>query len=147
MIKKLLSHKIRILLTLVFLFLLIGVRAFENQLFYDPFLAFFKTEYKNESLPFFKGLNLFFGILSRYGLNTFFSLVLIYLIFKESKLVVFSAWLYVCFFILLIGIYFGLLYFNEKPNYLVLFYVRRFLIQPLFLPLFIAAFCYQKKTK
>ncbi|WP_374707786.1 exosortase F system-associated protein [Flavobacterium sp. J372] len=35
---------------------------------------------------------------------------------------------------------------TEKPNLLALFYIRRFLIQPLFLILFIPAFYYQRRN-
>ncbi|NJM79991.1 MAG: exosortase F system-associated protein [Flavobacterium sp.] len=88
---------------------------------------------------------MFFGILFRYGLNTLFSLFLIYLLFKEKKLVVFSAWIYLSLFVILVALFFGILNLDSNPDYLVLFYVRRFLIQPLFLFLFIAAFYYQKR--
>lgn len=145
MIEKLGNNRKRILIILFFWILLICVRAFENQLFYDPFLAFFKLDYQNKPLPNFNGFQLFTGILLRYGLNSFISLVLIYLFFKENKVVVFSAWLYLFFFIIFISMFFGILTLDENPNYLVLFYVRRFLIQPLFLVLFVAAFYYQNK--
>lgn len=147
MIEKLLKNKSRIALIVVFLILLVVIRVFESALFYDPFLAFFKLDYQNKPLPAYDGCHLFLGILFRYGLNTIISLVLIYLFFKERKLVVFSTWLYLFLFVILISLFFGLLYFDSNPSYLVLFYVRRFLIQPLFLVLFIAAFYYQKKIK
>jgi exosortase F-associated protein len=38
-------------------------------------------------------------------------------------------------------------HFLDKENNFVLFYIRRFLIQPLFLLLFIPAFFYQKRIK
>lgn len=145
MIKKLLENKSTIALIIVFLMVLVAIRTFENYLFYDPFLTFFKLDYQNKTLPNFNSIQLFFGILFRYGLNTLFSLFLIYLFFKEKKLVVFSAWLYILLFVLLVSLFFGILNLDSTPDYLVLFYVRRFLIQPLFLPLFIAAFYYQKK--
>lgn len=145
MIVKLLKNKSRLVLIVSFLILLVAIRAFESTLFYDPFLSFFKLDYQNKPLPAYNDFHLFIGIVFRYGLNTLMSLVLIYLFFKEKKLVVFSAWLYIFFFILLSSLFFGLLYLESNPDYLVLFYVRRFLIQPLFLPLFIAAFYYQKK--
>lgn len=137
----------RFFLIAFFLLLLIGVRAFEHQLFYDPFLLFFKSNYQNQALPEFNGLKLFVGLFFRYGWNAFFSLVIIYLLFKDKKMLIFSVWLYVFFFIFLCSIFFGMLIFKEHPNYLVLFYVRRFLIQPLFLVLFVPAFYYQRKTK
>ena len=62
MLKKLNKHKFRISLLFLSLFGLIFIRSFESQLFYDPFLAFFKLEYQNKSLPEFDGISLFFGV-------------------------------------------------------------------------------------
>lgn len=141
------DNKVRFFLIAIALLFLILVRTFEHQLFYDPFLVFFKSNYQNQVLPDFKGLQLFFGLFFRYGLNTILSLFVVYLLFKDKKMLLFSFWLYLIFFIVLCGIFFGMLIFNSHPNYLVLFYVRRFLIQPLFLVLFVPAFYYQKMIK
>lgn len=146
MIKKLIKNKFRVLIAIGTLLALVAVRAFEQKLFYDPFLPFFKTEFQGKSLPDYEGFKLFLNTFLRYFLNTIFSTLLIYQIFKEKKLVVFVSWLYLFLFVVLAAMYFGMLYF-ETSDYLVLFYVRRFLIQPLFLVLFIPAFYYQRKSK
>lgn len=147
MVKKMFDNKVRFFLIAIALLFLILVRTFEHQLFYDPFLVFFKSNYQNQVLPEFDGLQLFFGLFFRYGLNTILSLIIIYLLFKDRKMLVFSSGLYLVFFVLLCAVFFGILIFNEYPNYLVLFYVRRFLIQPLFLVLFVPAFYYQIMIK
>lgn len=144
MVKKRFKDRGRFFLIILFVILIILIRTLENHLFYDPFLVFFKLDYQNKALPNYDGMQLFFGLLLRYGLNTIFSLGLIFLFFKERKIVVFLAWLYLIFFIILISIFFGILALDDNPNYLVLFYIRRFLIQPLFLILFVPAFYYQK---
>jgi len=144
MVKKRFKNSGRFFLIILFVILIILIRTFENHLFYDPFLVFFKLDYQNRVLPNYDGIQLFFGLLLRYGLNTIFSLVLIFLLFKERKIIVFLTWLYFIFFIILITIFFGILALDDNPNYLVLFYIRRFLIQPLFLILFVPAFYYQK---
>lgn len=146
MIKKLIKNKSRVLIAIGALLALVAVRAFEQKLFYDPFLPFFKTEFQGKSLPDYEGFKLFLNTFLRYFLNTIFSILLIFQIFKEKKLVVFVSWLYLFLFVVLAVIYFGLLY-SKTSDYLVLFYVRRFLIQPLFLVLFIPAFYYQIKSK
>jgi len=146
MIKKLIKNKFRILIAVGALLALVAVRAFEQNLFYDPFLNFFKTEFQGKSLPNYEGFKLFLNLFLRYFLNTIFSILLIYQIFKQKKLIVFVSWLYLFLFVVLAIIYFGLLYYKTS-DYLVLFYVRRFLIQPLFLVLFIPAFYYQRKSK
>lgn len=147
MLKKINKHKYRIGLLVLSLFGLIFIRAFESQLFYDPFLSFFKLEYQNKSLPVFDSVSLFFGLLIRYALNSLLSLGIIYLLFKQLPLVRFAMLLYCVFFVILIVLFFGLLHFSEQPDYLILFYIRRFLIQPLFLVLFIPAFYYQQISR
>lgn len=147
MLKKLIKHKFRIVLLLIALLGLVLVRIFENQLFYDPFLSFFKLDYQNKSLPSFENIPLFFGLFLRYFINTLLSLVIIYLLFKQLPLVRFAIVLYLVFFVVLIVLFFGLLHFSTEPDYLILFYIRRFLIQPLFLVLFIPAFYYQQLSR
>ncbi|MFN7043796.1 MAG: exosortase F system-associated membrane protein [Flavobacterium sp.] len=147
MLKKLNKHKFRISLLFLSLFGLIFIRGFESQLFYDPFLVFFKLEYQNKSLPEFDGISLFFGLFFRYSLNTLVSLGIIYLLFKQLPLVRFAMLLYSIFFVVLILLFFGLLLFSNQPDFLILFYIRRFLIQPLFLVLFIPAFYYQQMVR
>lgn len=147
MIKNILKNKMRVFWLILCLFGLILVRAFEDQLFYDPFLQFFKDDYQNKPLPVFDTAKLFFGLFFRYVLNTLFSIAIIYLLFKQLQLVKFSAILFGILGVVLMVLFFGLLHFFEQPDYLILFYLRRFLIQPLFLVLFIPAFYYQHITK
>jgi exosortase F-associated protein len=52
---------------------------------------------------------------------------------------------YLLFFIILISLFFIVLFFFGETNKMTLFYIRRFLIQPIFLLLFLPAFYYQKK--
>ncbi len=125
--------------------LLIAIRAFEDHLFYDPFLAYFRGNYANQPFPVVNPVKLFLSIGFRYYLNSIISLGLLYLIFRDAKITKFSIFLYSLFgTVLMIAFFFMMLKLNE-PNKMYLFYVRRFLIQPLFLILFIPAFYYQKK--
>jgi len=131
----------------ILLILLVMVRLFQEQLFYDPFIRFFKeTNYKAKALPQYDSLKLFLSLLFRYALNTMLSLAVIWLFFKDRGVLRLSAFLYAIFFVLLAG---GLLLLLNMGdiNTLLLFYLRRFLIQPLFLILFIPAFYYQRKVK
>jgi exosortase F-associated protein len=147
MLKKVLNNKVSILLLILFALGLVLVRAFEDKLFYDPFLQFFKYDYQNKPLPAFDKSKLAVGLLFRYVLNMFFSLGIIYLLFKKRQLLKFSTMLFILLFFALMILFFGTLYFFEQPDYLVLFYLRRFLIQPLFLVLFIPAFYYQQMVR
>jgi exosortase F-associated protein len=137
------NHKFRIAATLVLVLLLVLIRVYEDQLFYDPFLLYFKTDYFNSPLPEINGVKLFFGLFSRYFLNTSLSLAIIYVLFKDTKALQFSIFLYAVFFVILVIALYVMIYCLEETHKIALFYVRRFLIQPLFLLLFLPAFYFQ----
>ena len=147
MLKELLQNKKRLFLIGLALLGLILVRAFEDDLFYDPFLSFFKIDYQNKPLPDLNCYLLFVNLLLRYALNTFSSVIIIRLLFNERNLMIFSGYLFLVLFVVLVVVFFGTLHFSEEPDYLMLFYIRRFLIQPLFLVLFIPAFYYQQISR
>jgi exosortase F-associated protein len=146
MLQKLLNHKVRIVLAMLFIFLLVLVRAYEDSLFYDPFLNYFKADYYNLPLPEIENVSLFFGLLFRYFLNTVISLAIIYVLFKDIEAVKFASILYLSFFVILVVAFFFMLSFFGEANKMALFYIRRFLIQPIFLLLFLPAFYYQKQN-
>lgn len=147
MLTKLLNHKIRIALTLLSVFALVLIRAYEDVLFYDPFLDYFKADYYNLPIPEIENLQLFFGLLFRYFLNTAFSLAIIYVLFKDIDAVKFASILYAIFFAILIAAFFYILINNGESYKMGLFYIRRFIIQPIFLLLFLPAFYYQKQKQ
>ena len=124
-----------------------AIRAFESALFYDPFLAYFKAEFKNVPFPELDLVKLGSNLFYRYFLNSMLSLALIYVIFRKADLIKFTSILYAFFFaILIVAFYFVLLCKGSESTWL-LFYVRRFLIQPIFVLLFIPAFYYQFRVR
>ena len=133
-------------LLLIAFFLIIGIRFFEDDLFYDPFLTFFKTDFQNKSLPNVDALQLILNLFLRYFTNALLSMAIIYLLFLNITHVKVALVLYLVLFVLLLIIFSYLLFVSENPNYLVLFYVRRFLIQPVLLLLLIPSFYFQKLT-
>jgi exosortase F-associated protein len=147
MLNKILRHKADVFILLLLVCLLTAVRAFEDNLFYDPFLFYFKGDYRVLPLPEFNACLLFLGMLFRFTLNTVLSLGIIYFLFKDKGMIKFASILYALFFLVLISAFFFILYFYGNQNNLLLFYVRRFLIQPLFVILFIPAFYCQKLNK
>jgi exosortase F-associated protein len=147
MLKKLFNHKVRIALAMLFVMALVLIRAYEDSLFYDPFLDYFKSDYHNLPIPKIDNLQLIFGLFFRYFLNTALSLAIIYVLFKDIDAVKFASVLYFIFFILLLAAFFFILLRNGDTNKMGLFYVRRFLIQPIFLLLFLPAFYYQKQKE
>jgi len=143
MLKKILLHK-RETAAVIFLVLLLAlIRSFEDQLFYDPFLNFFKGDFFNSKLPALDHFKLAGSMTLRYLLNTIISLGILYVIFKQPDLIKFAGFLYILFFILLIMSFFAIVYFYSPDKSMTLFYVRRFIIQPIFLLLFLPAFYYQ----
>ncbi|WP_035677057.1 exosortase F system-associated membrane protein [Flavobacterium limnosediminis] len=146
MLKEIRRNKTKFIWVLVLVLLLAMVRLLEQNLFYDPFLLFFKAEFQNAMLPDYKSVPLFFGLFLRYFLNSALSVAVIYVVFRDVALTKFATILYLIFFVVLIVMFFGTLNFSEKPDYMLLFYIRRFLIQPLFLVIFLPAFYYQKKN-
>jgi exosortase F-associated protein len=128
-------------------FLIICIRFFENNLFYDPFLEFFKSDFQNKPLPSFDGFKLTINIFFRYFLNAIISILIIFLLFKNKNHVKVASFLYVFLFLILISVLAYLLFISKNPDYLTLFYVRRFLIQPLLILLLIPAFYFQKKAR
>lgn len=139
------KNKVRLMQLLFLVLLLILIRAFENQLFYDPFLDFFKKDFTSLRLPALNSFSLFLSLLLRYTLNTSISLGIIYVLFKEPAMVKFAFVLYYFFFLILIVAFFYIVYFTSENHNWILFYIRRFLIQPIFLLLFVPGFYYQKQ--
>lgn len=145
MLKKI--NRSDVILATILIGLLIAIRAFEDNLFYDPFLDYFKGNYANAPLPVVNPIKLFLSIGFRYYLNSIISIGILYVIFKDTKIAKFSILLYMVFgSVLMIAFFFIMLKLGES-NKMYLFYTRRFLIQPIFLILFLPAFYYQKKIK
>ncbi|HEY5689664.1 MAG TPA: exosortase F system-associated protein [Yeosuana sp.] len=132
----------------ILLFVLFGmlvlIRVFENELFYDPYLTFFKNDYLYIDSPRREVFKLTAFTSLRYGLNTVISLGIIYVVFKDKSMVKFSTFIYIVSFVVLILIY---LYFVVNPkqeHYYLFFNMRRFLIQPIILLVLLPAFYYYK---
>lgn len=122
------------------------IRLYEEVFFYDPLLAFFKGDNFQKPPPNVDWALLAINYFFRYALNTILSLLIIFVIFSDIKLLKFASVMYAIFFVVLILAFFALLSFHDESLNMILFYVRRFIIQPLLLLLFVPAFFYQKKT-
>ena len=121
------------------------IRHFEDSLFYDPLISFFKSDYSTHSIPALNYFKLIANITLRFGLNTILSLTILGLLFEDKGIVKLASILYAILFVVLIIGFTFLLFYSEGSNYFSLFYVRRFLIQPLFLLILIPAFYFQRK--
>lgn len=132
---------------LVILFgILLLVRLFEAELFYDPLLSFFKQDYLNQKVPDVVFGKLLLHTTYRFLINTAISFLILWVAFRDKDVIKFSVVLYVLAFVVLLP-WMGWLVANAIPesNYNILFYVRRFLIQPLFVLLLLPAFYYHKQ--
>lgn len=124
---------------------LIGIRGLEDKLFYDPFLRFFKTANPNEIFPDFIWGKLIINYIFRFGLNAFFSLVIIHFLFQNKEWTKQAFILILLVFAIVFPIYLFCIYDEFDFGYLFSFYVRRFVIQPLTLVLLVPIFYYRKK--
>ncbi len=145
MLRELLINKAKLLLILLLVGVLAAIRGFEDQLFYDPFSFYFKSDYLSKAFPDFDALHLLLSMGLRYWFNTAISLAIIFILFSDAALTKFAAVLYLFFFVILVIALFLLLRFSDAGNNFLLFNIRRFLIQPLLLLLFVPAFYYQKQ--
>jgi exosortase F-associated protein len=141
---KIYSQALKLVLSLGLLLCFVLVRFYEYILFYDPFLAYFRSDFNHIPLPDFDAFRLILSLVFRYSLNMIISLVLIYVVFKDKMMIQFSFLLYLIAFLGLMVSFFGVIYFYGSHNNFLLFYIRRFLIQPIFVLLFIPGFYYQK---
>lgn len=137
-------NPIRSILLLVLFGLLVLIRVFENELFYDPYLQFFQNDYLYIDSPRREIFKLTVYTTLRYLLNSTISLGIIYLFFKDKSIIKFSAFSFLVAYIILILFF---LYFVINPSqddYYLFFNIRRFLIQPIGLLVLLPAFYYYK---
>ena len=140
------DKKLRIVIILGLFFALVLVRAFEQQLFYDPFIEYFWIDYLSEPIPVFSGSKLLVSLIFRYGLNTVISLLIIYSAFQKKSFVTFALKFYMIAFVILSITFFIILKGELAHGYLFSIYIRRFLIHPLFVLLLLPAFYYKQLT-
>lgn len=125
--------------------LLILIRVFEEQLFYDPYLSFFQNDYLYMDSPrqeVFK-LTLFTSL--RYVLNTVISLGVLFVVFRDTSILKFATLMYSVAFLVLILLFLYFVIHPKQNDYYLFFNTRRFLIQPLILLILIPAFYYNKQ--
>lgn len=137
--------KITKYILLLFLFgLLILIRWFENDLFYDPYLSFFKNDYLYIDSPRREIAKLVAYTTWRYLLNTLISLWVLYVFFRDKSILKFSVLIYVIAFIVLILFFLFFVVNPRQEDYYIFFNIRRFLIQPIILIILFPAFYYHK---
>lgn len=138
------KKRIKYPVLVILFFSLVLIRAFESELFYDPFIVFFQNDYLYTAIPEFEYDKLFLSLAARFFLNSILSIGILYVVFEKLGYVVLAMKLYFFGFILLAIAYAVLLSTGFEKGYLLPFYIRRFLVHPLFLLLLLAALFYEK---
>jgi exosortase F-associated protein len=117
---------------------------FENTLFYDPLIAFYKGNFQSSNFPELQFWKYSINLVIRFLLNAIISISLIWVLFLNQNYLKFSIFLFSV--ILLVG--FALFWIFENniltENYMKLFYIRRFLIHPILVIILIPAFYFQQ---
>jgi exosortase F-associated protein len=140
------SRPVRIVITIVLFGLLFLVRAFEMDLFYDPLIVYFQNDYLYKPIPEIDSWKLIVDMLFRYTLNSVISIGIIYMIFRKKRYVKFSGFLLMMSFMILIVIFSLLVRTKFESGYLFPFYIRRFIVHPVFLLILLPAFYYHKRA-
>jgi exosortase F-associated protein len=120
------------------------IRYFENELFYDPYLSFFKNDYLYIDNPRREVFKLTAFTTLRYVLNSIISLSILYVFFRDKNIVKFSAIIYAGAYILLLALFLYFVLNPKQEDYYLFFNIRRFLIQPIILLLLLPAFYYYR---
>lgn len=141
------NQKARITLILLSFCILGLIRVFESKIFYDPFTAYYKTNYFKKETPNYELLAIITNTFVRYLINSIISIFILFIAFRKKEIIRFSILFYSILFIILISIYtITLLNFSDDLKQ-VFFYIRRFLIQPIFILILLPAFYYQNSIQ
>lgn len=135
------------ILLVILVLILVLIRAYENVLFYDPYLSFFKNDYLYIDSPRREVVKLVGFTSLRYVLNSVVSLGILYVLFRDKDILKFSVYLYGISYVLLL---IPFLYFVINPrqeDYYFFFNIRRFLIQPIGIIVLLPAFYYYKLNR
>ncbi len=123
---------------------LAAIRYFENELFYDPYLQFFKNDYLYIDSPRRETFKLTLFTSLRYAMNTLISLAVLFLVFLDKSIVRFSIIIYFVAYIILLALFLFFVINPRQEDYYLFFFTRRFLIQPLILIILLPAFYYHR---
>ena len=126
---------------------LVAIRAFEDLLFYDPYLTFFENDYLYIDSPRREVAKLVLYTNFRFLLNSLASLGILYLIFNDKTIIKFSVFIYAVAYVVLLVPFLYFVIHPKQEDYYLFFNIRRFLIQPIILILLLPAFYYYKLNR
>ena len=131
----------------VSLFILVIIRFYEKRFFNDDLISFFQHDYLSNDLPEISVLKTILTDSFRYWLNAVFSIAILYIYFKQTGLLKFLLLVYTFAFTVGLILLYLALHNYQAGHYLFLFYIRRFMIQPLLLFLLFPALWHQNNLK
>lgn len=137
---------IRYLVIFLCFFGFVFIRFCESELFYDPLILFFKGQYQVAQLPEININKLLLHISFRYVIHMLLSLLILWMAFVEKGIVKFAVALYIFVFVVLMTVLMFLLNTYQIGDAAQVFYIRRFLIQPLLIFILLPAFFYYRKV-
>ncbi len=141
------SKRVKVLI-IVFAFALLAlIKINEDIIYYDPFISYFKNNYFNQPTPNYTLFKLLTNTTARYLINSLISIFILYIAFQKKSIIRFSILFYSLAFIILITCYSIILFNFNIDLKQVFFYIRRFLIQPIFILILLPAFYYQNSIQ
>jgi exosortase F-associated protein len=144
-LKQQMKKAFNIILVILLFAMLAAVRQYQDALFYDPLINFFKLSFASLPLPDLLAPKFYAHLTFRFFLNTLLSLGILWFLFKKWEIIKISALIYLLFFAALMGLMALTMHISDVGNYQFLFYVRRFIIQPLLVLLLIPAFYFIRR--
>ncbi len=122
----------------------VSVRLFENSLFYDPLISFYKGNFQSSAFPELDFWKYSLSLVFRFLLNALISVGLIWVLFQNTTFIKFSTVLFTG--LLLVGLFMFWIVEHDisTENYMFLFYIRRFIIHPILAIVLIPAFYFQQ---
>ena len=141
------GNYIKYMLLFILIGLLVLIRFYENQLFYDPYGSFFQNDYLYIDNPRREVFKLVVFTTLRYVLNTIISLGILFVVFRDWSVIKFSGIIYVTAYVIFMALYLYFVLNPKQEDYYLFFNIRRFLIQPIILILLLPAFYYHKQRQ
>lgn len=137
---------IKIVIAVLLFGILFLIRAYETELFYDPLIIYFQNDYLYSTIPEIDHWRLIIDLFKRYCMNSIVTIAIVYLFFRKISYAKFSGFSLMLAFLVMIFIFSTLLRSEFESGYLLPFYIRRFIVHPVFLLILLPAFYYYSKT-